>query len=121
MPSPYGRIAGWGAYTPHRILTNVDLAGMVDTSDEWIVQRSGIRERRIAAPHETTSSMAVNAARRALAQPDSPRTTSTLSSSLLLPPTTILRPSLARFSTRLALRVSPLLSSSPAAPALSTP
>ena len=67
MPSHYGRIAGWGAYTPHRVLTNADLAVIVDTSDEWIVQRSGIRERRIAAPEETTSSMAVNAARRALA------------------------------------------------------
>ena len=68
MPSHYGRIAGWGAYAPHKVLTNSDLASMVDTSDAWIVQRSGIRERRIAAPDETTSSMAVNAARRALAK-----------------------------------------------------
>jgi 3-oxoacyl-[acyl-carrier-protein] synthase-3 len=59
-------ILGTGSYAPERILTNQDLAKMVDTSDEWIRARSGIRERRIAAEGESTSDMAVSAARRAL-------------------------------------------------------
>lgn len=66
MQHIYGRIAGWGHYAPEKVLTNADLEQMVDTSDEWIVQRSGIRERRIAADHETTSTMAIEAGRRAL-------------------------------------------------------
>jgi 3-oxoacyl-[acyl-carrier-protein] synthase-3 len=60
-------ILGTGAYAPDRILTNGDLSRMVDTSDEWIRSRSGIRERRIAADTEATSDMAVLAAQRALA------------------------------------------------------
>lgn len=60
-------IAGTGSYLPEKILTNADLEKMVDTTDEWIVQRSGIRERHIAAPEQTTGDMAVEAARRALA------------------------------------------------------
>ncbi len=63
---PRSRIAGVGAYAPERILTNIDLEKMVDTSDEWIRERTGIRERRIAADGETTSDMALMAARRAL-------------------------------------------------------
>ena len=59
-------ILGTGSYAPDRILTNADLAKMVDTSDEWIRARSGIRERRIAGPNEATSDMAVQAGRRAL-------------------------------------------------------
>ncbi|HEX9904707.1 MAG TPA: beta-ketoacyl-ACP synthase III [Propylenella sp.] len=59
-------IRGVGSYLPAKILTNNDLAAMVDTSDEWIVQRTGIRERRIAAEGETTSDMATAAAHRAL-------------------------------------------------------
>jgi len=59
-------ILGTGSYAPERVLTNEDLAKMVDTSDEWIRARSGIRERRIAAPDEATSDLAVAAARRAL-------------------------------------------------------
>jgi 3-oxoacyl-[acyl-carrier-protein] synthase III len=59
-------ILGCGSYLPSRILTNDDLARKVDTSDEWIVQRTGIHERRIAAPGELTSHMAVHAARAAL-------------------------------------------------------
>jgi 3-oxoacyl-[acyl-carrier-protein] synthase-3 len=59
-------IIGTGSYAPARVLTNEDLARMVDTSDEWIRTRSGIRERRIAAPDEHSSDMAVAAARRAL-------------------------------------------------------
>ena len=62
----YGRITGWGKYTPERVLTNDDLGRIVDTSDEWIVARTGIRERRIASDDETTSTMAVEASRRAL-------------------------------------------------------
>ena len=61
------RIAGVGSYLPERRLTNRDLELMVDTTDEWIVERSGIRERRIAAPHESSSSMGAEAGRRALA------------------------------------------------------
>ncbi len=63
---PRSRILGTGAYTPERVLTNTDLEKMVDTSDEWIRERTGIRERRIAADGETTSDMAAAAARRAL-------------------------------------------------------
>jgi 3-oxoacyl-[acyl-carrier-protein] synthase-3 len=59
-------IIGTGSYAPERILTNDDLAKMVDTSDEWIRARSGIRERRIAAPDEATSDLAIAAATRAL-------------------------------------------------------
>src|SRR5579863_9873466 len=57
---------GCGSYLPSHILTNEDLARKVDTSDDWIVQRTGIHERRIAAPGELTSQMAVRAARAAL-------------------------------------------------------
>lgn len=59
-------ILGTGSYAPERVLTNEDLARMVDTSDEWIFTRSGIRERRIAGPNESTSDMGVQAGRRAL-------------------------------------------------------
>jgi 3-oxoacyl-[acyl-carrier-protein] synthase-3 len=62
------RIAGTGSYLPERILTNHELEAMVDTSDEWIASRTGIRERRIAADGELTSHMAAHAARRALEQ-----------------------------------------------------
>ena len=61
-----GKIVGIGAYAPKRVLTNVDLERMVATSDEWIVQRSGIRERRIADDSEVTSDLAVKAAQQAL-------------------------------------------------------
>jgi 3-oxoacyl-[acyl-carrier-protein] synthase-3 len=60
-------VLGCGSYLPSRVLTNAELALTVDTSDEWIVQRSGIHERRIAADGETTSAMALHAARAALA------------------------------------------------------
>lgn len=59
-------IAGTGFYVPEKVLTNADLEKMVDTSDEWIIERTGIKERRIAAPEETVSSMAENASRQAL-------------------------------------------------------
>jgi len=61
-------IIGTGSYVPERVLTNADLEKMVETSDEWIVTRTGIRERRIAAEGEYTSAMAANAARRAMEQ-----------------------------------------------------
>ena len=60
------RITGVGKYIPSRVLTNADLERMVETSDEWIVERTGIRERRIAADHESTSTMGAEAARMAL-------------------------------------------------------
>jgi 3-oxoacyl-[acyl-carrier-protein] synthase-3 len=59
-------ILGTGHYAPERVLTNEDLSRLVDTSDEWIRTRSGIRERRIAAAGEKTSDLATEAARRAL-------------------------------------------------------
>jgi 3-oxoacyl-[acyl-carrier-protein] synthase III len=60
-------VLGCGSYLPQRILTNAELAARVDTSDEWIVQRTGIRQRHIAAEGEFTSHLATNAARSALA------------------------------------------------------
>ena len=62
----YGRITGWGMSVPEKVLTNADLEKMVDTSDEWIVSRSGIRERHIAGEGETTSALSVKAARAAM-------------------------------------------------------
>ncbi len=59
-------ILGTGAALPEKVLSNHDLEKMVDTSDQWIIDRTGIRERRQAAPHETTSSLSVQAARKAL-------------------------------------------------------
>jgi len=62
----YSRIIGTGSYLPEKILTNTDLENMVETSDEWIVTRTGIRERHIAAEGETTCDMAEQAARLAM-------------------------------------------------------
>lgn len=59
-------VVGLGAYAPERVLSNHDLEQMMDTSDEWIVTRTGIRERRIAAPGETASVLGTRAAERAL-------------------------------------------------------
>ncbi len=61
-------ILATGSYTPERVLTNADLEKMVDTSDEWIVTRTGIRERRIAAPDQAASDLAYEAAKKALAK-----------------------------------------------------
>ena len=61
------RITGWGMYAPERVLTNADLERVVDTSDEWIQSRTGIRERRIAAAHETTATLSAIAGKRAIA------------------------------------------------------
>jgi 3-oxoacyl-[acyl-carrier-protein] synthase-3 len=60
-------ITGLGSHVPERVVTNDDLSTMMDTSDEWIVERTGIRERRIAAPEEALSDLALPAAREALA------------------------------------------------------
>jgi 3-oxoacyl-[acyl-carrier-protein] synthase III len=62
----FSRIAGTGSYLPEKMLTNDDLAKLVDTSDEWITSRSGIRQRHIAAEGETTSDLAYHASIRAL-------------------------------------------------------
>ena len=66
MAEQYARITGWGMYVPERILTNHDLEQMVDTNDEWIVSRTGIRERRIVGEGETTVSMSLAAGQEAL-------------------------------------------------------
>jgi 3-oxoacyl-[acyl-carrier-protein] synthase-3 len=63
-------VLGCGSYLPTRVLTNTELAQTVDTSDEWIVQRTGIHERRIAADGEKTSDLSLNAAKAALANAD---------------------------------------------------
>jgi 3-oxoacyl-[acyl-carrier-protein] synthase-3 len=67
MSGSYSRIVGTGAYLPAKIVTNQDLERMVDTSDEWIYARTGIRQRHIAADDEQTSDLALAASRSALA------------------------------------------------------
>ena len=62
----HAHVTGWGRYAPAQILTNADLEKMVDTSDEWIRTRTGIRERRVAAANETTASMGAVAGLRAI-------------------------------------------------------
>lgn len=62
----YAGILGTGFYVPEKILTNDDLSKIVDTSDEWITERTGIKERRIAADDEATSDLAIKAAEQAL-------------------------------------------------------
>ncbi len=64
---PMTRIVGLGSFAPERVVTNHDLSKRVETSDEWIVSRTGIRERRFAGDAETTSDLATEAARRAMA------------------------------------------------------
>src|SRR5947208_16480867 len=66
MPNFSAILAGTGSCLPERRLTNDDLSRMVETNDEWIVQRTGIRERRIAAPGESTATLGAAAARRAI-------------------------------------------------------
>ncbi|MCO5224048.1 MAG: ketoacyl-ACP synthase III [Thermomicrobiales bacterium] len=63
---PYAAITGWGFAVPDRVVTNADLERMVDTSDEWIVSRTGIRERRIVSQTDSTTSLAALAAARAV-------------------------------------------------------
>jgi 3-oxoacyl-[acyl-carrier-protein] synthase-3 len=66
IPRVFSRIAGTGSYLPEKVLTNDDLSKIVDTSDEWIAARTGIRQRHIAAEGETTGDMAYHASVRAL-------------------------------------------------------
>ena len=65
-PMPNARVIGTGHYLPEKIVTNFDLEEMMDTTDEWIRQRTGIHERRIAADNQAASDLAINAAKRAL-------------------------------------------------------
>ena len=67
MTKRSARMTGWGMYVPERVLTNAELETMVDTSDEWIFRRTGIRERHIAGPDDFTSTMSVAAAKDAMA------------------------------------------------------
>jgi len=67
MSMYHSRILSTGSYLPEHIMTNADLEVKVDTSDDWIFSRTGIRERRIAAAHEMTSDLAVNASKNAIA------------------------------------------------------
>lgn len=66
----YARVAGIGSFLPEKVVTNHDLAKTMDTSDEWIRERTGIKRRHIAGEHETTSSIGVKAAKRAMAMAD---------------------------------------------------
>lgn len=66
MSQRYGNIVGWGKYIPERVITNADLEKILDTTDEWIVQRSGIHERHHVNEDEQTSQMATDAGRAAL-------------------------------------------------------
>ena len=66
MSDSYSRIAGTGGYLPAKVLANRDLERMVDTTDEWIYTRTGIRQRHVAADEEKTSDLALHASRRAL-------------------------------------------------------
>lgn len=66
----YAHIIGWGSYIPERIMTNDEIAKIVDTSDEWIYKRTGIRQRHIAGQEETTATLAFEAAARALVVAD---------------------------------------------------
>jgi 3-oxoacyl-[acyl-carrier-protein] synthase-3 len=66
----YAHVIGWGKYLPEKVLTNAEIAQMVETDDEWIVTRTGIRERRIVAEDESTATLALEAARSALETAD---------------------------------------------------
>jgi 3-oxoacyl-[acyl-carrier-protein] synthase-3 len=66
MSERYARITGWGKYVPERVMTNDDLAKIVDTSDEWITSRTGIKQRHLRGENDTTSSMGAAAGREAL-------------------------------------------------------
>ena len=83
-------LAGVGAYLPERVVSNDELARTVETSDEWIRERTGIRQRHIAAAHETAAFMGTAAARAALADAGAEPPTSTRSS---WPPARRTRPS----------------------------
>ena len=67
MTSVRSIVAGSGSYLPERVMTNDDLSKIVDTTDEWITERTGIKRRHIAADGELTSDLALHAARAAIA------------------------------------------------------
>jgi 3-oxoacyl-[acyl-carrier-protein] synthase-3 len=69
---PRARIAGTGSFVPEKVLTKFDLENIVDTSDEWITTRTGIRERRVRAEDTATSDLAIEAAKQALAMAETP-------------------------------------------------
>ena len=62
----YSRIVGTGSYLPEKVLSNHDLEQMVDTNDQWIQERTGIKKRHIVADDETTTDLAFNAAEKAI-------------------------------------------------------
>ena len=66
IPRPFAEVASVGVAVPSRVLTNQDLTRMFDTSDEWIVERTGIRERRVAADDEFVADLGARAAEQAL-------------------------------------------------------
>jgi len=66
--TPKVRFAGLGSYVPEKVLTNADWETMLDTSDTWIRERTGIRERHVASREETTALMAADASKQALAE-----------------------------------------------------
>ncbi len=66
MTERYANVVGWGKYVPSQVITNADLEKTLDTSDEWIFTRTGIRQRHIASPGENTSTMSIAAAEEAL-------------------------------------------------------
>jgi 3-oxoacyl-[acyl-carrier-protein] synthase-3 len=68
IPRPFAQLASVGTAVPDRVLTNHDLEGMLDTSDQWIVERTGIRERRIAGPEQTVAALSREAADKAMAR-----------------------------------------------------
>ena len=73
-PRRYARVVALAGHAPERVLTNVELARIVDTSDDWIVARTGIRERRIAADDEATSDLVLGAARALIQRSNMPAT-----------------------------------------------
>lgn len=66
MAQHYANIVGWGKYLPEKVLTNADLEKIVDTNDDWITQRTGIKQRHVVSEHEHTSTMSVAASQAAL-------------------------------------------------------
>jgi len=70
----YSRVVGTGSYLPEKVVLNIELASEVDTSDEWIRTRTGIMQRHLAAPEQTTSDLAFGAAQRAMAAKNEPGT-----------------------------------------------
>ena len=66
MQRPFAHVAGLGVHVPERVVTNRDFEQRLETSDQWIVERTGIRERRVAGPEETVATMARGAAETAL-------------------------------------------------------